>query len=156
MKRIVGGVLVALVITVGMTGSAQAATGRVLGTNSYKKLAINNDTTTLTFKLFAPGGKCSVKYLKVVFTDRKGTTFSVDGGCYPGAVWIRSLSKGDDLVKCSGYTLTYNKTAGFWLATVPRSCLVGLGPAIKVTDSWVDDYSPMPGEAGPSGWIAQG
>ncbi len=135
---------------------AQAATEKVAGTGSYKKLVIKNGNSNLVFKLKAPGGTCSIKYLTVKFRDRDGTRYAIDGGCYPGAVWGKSLVKGDTIKKCSDFSLKYATAKGLWTAKIPRSCLKGLGGAVKVTESYVDDYTPQGGLVPKTGYIKRG
>lgn len=156
MRSIVLGVLLALGLAITGTVAAQAATTSVEGTGSYKKLTVNNGKNTLVFRAVAPGGKCVIKYLHVKFRDRDGTTYSMDGGCYPGGVWAASLSRGSKLVDCPTFTLKYGSAKKRWTGTIPRSCLGRLGAAVKVTDSYVDDYSPMPGEVPATKYVAQG
>lgn len=135
---------------------ANAATTSVNGTGSYEKLTINNGAKNLVFKVFAPGGKCNIKYLQVKFRDRDGTAYQIDGGCYPGNVWIASLVRNDKIIDCSGYSLKFNAKGKVWTATIPRTCLKKLGSAVKETYSYVDDFSPMPGEVPPSKYVKQG
>jgi hypothetical protein len=135
---------------------AQAAKTSVNGTNAYKKLVLDNQQKRVVLKMTAPGGPCSIKYLKATFRDKDGTTYSVDGGCYPGAVWAASLTRGNKLVDCGGLSLGYNADKGVWTAKVPRGCLKKLADRIKVTESYVDDYSPNPGYAGPTKYVARG
>lgn len=136
--------------------SADAATTKVAGTNAYEKLVLSNGTNAIVFKVYGPGGDCQIKYLDVSFRDKDGTRYAADAGCYPGGVWAASLTKGDELIDCSGYTMAYNVDKGFWKAVVPRSCLSDLADQVRVTESWLDDYSAFPGEAGPTKYVARG
>ena len=140
-----------------MGTAAQAASTSVNGTGSYEKLVVNNGNQNLVFKIHAPGGKCDIKYLQVKFRDRDGTRYEMDGGCYPGAVWAASLVRGD-----SDHRLRR------LLAEVQRDeqrvdrhhpahlSRTALGGAVKVTYSYVDDYSPMPGEVLGTPYVAKG
>jgi len=155
MRKLAAIVTTALMITA-MGTAAQAASTSVDGTESYEKLVVNNGNNNLVFKLHAPGGKCAIKYLQVKFRDRDGTAYEMNGGCYPGAVWAASLVRGDKLIDCNNFTLKYNATSSVWTGTIPRTCLNRLGGAIKVTYSYVDDYSPMPGEVTGTKYVAKG
>jgi hypothetical protein len=79
----------------------------------------------------------------------------MDGGCY-GIDWVASLVRGGNLLDCEGYTLKFNATSSVWTGTIPRTCLADLGGAVKVTYSYVDDYSPMPGEVMGTPYVAKG
>jgi hypothetical protein len=155
MRKLIG-VAAAVVLAASGVGAAQAASTSVEGTGSYAKLVVNNGTKNLVFKLHAPGGACDIKYLTVKFRDRDGTRYLVDGGCYPGATWAASLVRGEDLVECGGLRLRYNTDKGVWTATIPRTCLKKLGSAVKVTESYVDDYSPNINEVPATKYVARG
>lgn len=135
---------------------AGAATTSVTGTGSYEKLVVKNGTTNLVFKIHAPGGGCDIKYVAVKFRDRDGTRYEMNGGCYPGAVWATSLVRGSNLVDCPKFTLKYDQTAGVWTGTIPRTCLKGLAPDVKETESWVDDYTPNINEVPATKYVTQG
>lgn len=140
-----------------MRHSGRSATPPWLnGTGSYKKLTVNNGKNNLIFQAFTPGGKCAIKYLSVKFRDRDGTKYAMNGGCYPGGVWAASLERSSTLVECPGFTLKWGAAKGRWTGTIRRSCLSKLGGAVKVTDSYVDDYSPVPGEVPATKYVAQG
>lgn len=146
---------VAVVAAMGLA-PAQAATTSVDGSGSYDKLVVNNGTKNLVFKLHAPGGGgCAIKYLAVKFRDRDGTRYSMDGGCY-GIKWAASLARGDKLVDCADFRLRYNADKGVWTGSIPRSCLRKLGSAVKVTESWVDDYTPNINEVPATKYVRQG
>ena len=153
-KLMIGLTATALMITMGTV--AQAASITVQGTGSYDKLVVNNGDTNLVFKIHAPGGKCDIKYLKVAFRDRDGTRFAMDGGCYPGPTWAASLVKGQRLIDCGRFTLKFNADTSVWTGTIPRNCLNGLAGAIKVTESYVDDYSPNINEVPATRYVAKG
>jgi hypothetical protein len=135
---------------------AGAASTSVQGTGSYEQLVVKNGTKNLVFKVHAPGGECSIKYLQVKFRDRDGTKYEMDGGCYPGAVWASSLVRGMTLVDCPTFKLTYNETGEVWTGTIPRTCLTGLAASVKVTYSYVDDYSPNLNEVPATKYVARG
>jgi len=135
---------------------AGAATTSVNGTGSYEKLVVNNAAKKLIFKIHAPGGECDIKYLAVKFRDRDGTRYEMDGGCYPGPVWAASLVKGNNLVSCARFKLVYNDDTSVWTGTIPRTCLKKLGAAVKVTESYVDDYSPNINEVPATKYVKQG
>ena len=156
MRRPVIGLLTALALLLGSAIPALGASTSVTGSGSYEKLVVNNGSKALVFKIHAPGGECAIKYLAVKFRDRDGTRYAIDGGCYPGPTWGISLVRGDTLVDCGGYTLTYNTDKGFWTGKVPRTCLKRLGAAVKVTESYVDDYSPTINEVPATRYVAQG
>ena len=156
MRKIIVCCLLAVAMTMTLGSAAYAATTSVQGTGSYKKLVVDNDTTKLTFRVFAPGGECAIKYLQVSFRDRDGTRYAMDGGCYPGNTWAASLTRGDTLVDCDGFTLRYNTTKSSWIGTIPRTCLARLAAAVKVTSSYVDDYSPNINEVPATKYVAQG
>ena len=126
------------------------------GTGSYDKLVVNNAAKKLVFKVFAPGGECDIKYLHVKFRDRDGTKYEMDGGCYPGATWAASLVRGTAIVDCDGFKLTFNDTNTVWTGSIPRSCLKKLAGPVKVTESYVDDYSPNINEVPATKYVAQG
>ena len=155
MRALLAAGLAIVMVTVGAV-SAQAASTTVQGTGSYDKLVVNNGTQNLVFKVFAPGGECDIRYLRVKFRDRDGTRYTMEAGCYPGAVWAASLVRGQTIVDCSGFTLTYNTERSVWTGKIPRTCLIGLGGDVKVTESFVDDYSPMVNEVPPTGYVNQG
>jgi hypothetical protein len=71
-------------------------------------------------------------------------------------VWAASLVRGETLVDCPTFTLTYNQTAGVWTGSIPRTCLRRLDAAVKVTESWVDDYTPNVNEVPATRYVAQG
>ncbi len=158
MRRLIAVCAMAVLVSGVSLAPALADSASVKGTGTYKKLVVKNGKNTLVFKLSAPGGKCEVKYLRVDFRDRDGTRFGMDGGCYPGAVWGASLVKGKQqkLVACSSFSLKYDKSAKVWTGKIPRSCLKGLAGAVKVTQSYVDDYSPVGGSVPKTGYIKQG
>jgi hypothetical protein len=156
MRRLALSVLLACLAGLLAPAHASAATASVSGTNAYKRLTVNNADARVVLTLKAPGGACDIKYLRVNLRDKDGTRYSVDAGCYPGATWASSLVRGSRLVSCSGLRLGYDEDRGQWRAIVPRTCLTGLANRIKSTSSYVDDYSPAPGEAGPTPWIARG
>jgi hypothetical protein len=146
----------ALLVAIIGSAPALAATITINGTNSYEKLVVNNANKQLVFKLHAPGGACAINYLNVKFRDRDGTRYEMDGGCYPGATWAASLVRGQNLVDCSGFTLKYNQTKSIWTGTIPRTCLKKLAGPIRVTESYVNDYSPNPGEVPATKYVRQG
>jgi hypothetical protein len=156
MRKLIGCCVLAVAVTLSLGSAAYAATTSVQGTGSYTKLVIANDTTNLTFKVFAPGGECAIKYVQVSFRDRDGTRYAMNGGCYPGDAWAASLTRGDTLVACDGFTLRYNATKSAWIGTIPRVCLKRLATAVKVTGSYVDDYSPNINEVAATKYVAQG
>jgi len=135
---------------------AQAASVTVKGTNSYEKLVVNNGAKSLVFKIYAPGGECDIKFLSVKFRDRDGTRYTMNGGCYPGLTWGASLERGQKLVDCANFGLKYNSTKSVWTGKIPRPCLKKLGGAIKVTESYVDDYSPSPGVVPATKYVRRG
>ena len=100
MRTLIVGTCLALTLALVATAPAEAATVSVTGTGSYEKLVVKNTNKKLIFQIHAPGGRCEIKYLLVTFRDRDGTTYEMDGGCYPGAVWAASLVRGQKLVKC--------------------------------------------------------
>jgi hypothetical protein len=146
----------ALAVTIVGGAPAEAATTSVTGTGSYEKLVVNNAAKNLIFKIHAPGGACSIKYVSVKFRDRDGTRYALNGGCYPGATWAVSLERGANLIDCADLRLRYNTDKGVWTGTIPRDCLRGLGAAVKVTESYVDDYSPTINEVSGTGYVRQG
>jgi hypothetical protein len=156
MRTLIVGACLALTLAVVATAPAGAATVTVTGTGSYEKLAVKNTNSKLIFQIHAPGGRCEIKYLLVTFRDRDGTTYEMDGGCYPGAVWAASLVRGQKLVKCPTFTLKYSASAGTWTGTIPRTCLKGLASSVKVTESYVDDYSPTINEVDGTKYVKQG
>ena len=160
MTRIVtllAGVLLAVLALVAVESPAQADKTSVEGTQAFTKLVLDNRQRAVVLKMVGPGGgDCSVRYLFDRIRDRDGTRYTVDAGCYPGAVWAVSLSTGGDLVECGGLSVDYDADGGFWLAKVPRGCLDGLADKIKVTAAGIDDYTPAPGEAGPTAYVDRG
>lgn len=155
MRRLITGTCLALCLSVVGAVPASAATTTVQGTGSYDKLVVKNGTK-LVFKVFAPGGKCAIKYLAVKFRDRDGTTYEMDGGCYPGAVWAKSLVRGTKLIDCPKFTLAYEATGSVWTGSIPRTCLKGLAADVKVTESYVDDYSPNSNQVPATKYVKQG
>lgn len=149
---------VCMAVGVALVGAvpAQAATTSVTGTGSYEKLVVNNGTNNLVFKIHAPGGKCDIRYLTVKFRDRDGTRYQMEAGCYPGAVWAANIVKGGAIVECPEFTLRYDADKSIWTSTIPRTCLNGLAGAVKVTESYVDDYSTNPGEVPATQYVSQG
>jgi hypothetical protein len=147
---------VAAAVTMVGGGAAQAATTSVNGTGSYQKLVVNNATKNLVFKIHAPGGACAIKYLSVKFRDRDGTRYALNGGCYPGNDWAASLERGASLVACADLRLRFNADKSVWTGTIPRNCLRALGGAVKVTGSYVDDYSPTINQVPATGYVRQG
>jgi len=156
MRKLTVGTCLALTLAVIGVAPAGAATTTVEGTGSYEKLVVKNAAKKLVFNIHAPGGRCGIKYVAVAFRDRDGTKYEIDGGCYPGAVWAASLVRGQKLVKCPKFKLTYSAPKGAWTGTIPRTCLKGLDPAVKVTDSYVDDYSPNINEVPATKYVKQG
>jgi hypothetical protein len=136
------------------TPPAHAEKVSVEGTGSFKTLTVNNKDDVVILKLAAPGGPpCSIKYLAVPLKDRDGTGYRFVAGCYPGAVWAVSLERGQELVECSDLSLTYAAAAETWTGRVPRDCLDDLAGTIRAGRSWVDDWSPTVGEAGPTPYV---
>jgi hypothetical protein len=156
MRTLIVGACLSLTLAMVVTAPAGAATVTVNGTGSYEKLVVKNTVKKLIFEVHAPGGGCGIKYLAVKFRDRDGTKYEMDGGCYPGAVWAASLVRGQKLVKCPKFKLTYSAAKGAWTGTIPRTCLKKLGPAVKVTDSYVDDYSPVISEVPATKYVGRG
>lgn len=156
MRRWIIGAFMALSVVMMAVAPAGAASTTVHGTGSYEKLVVKNGTKALVFKIFAPGGECAVKYISVKFRDRDGTRYQMEAGCYPGAVWASNLVRGQKIVDCPKFRLNYNATGDVWTATIPRTCLKQLAPAVKVTESYVDDYTPSPGEVPATKYVAQG
>ena len=159
MRRAALVLLTTLVTCLGLVlgaAPAQAAKTSVTGTNAYEKLLVDNKQRKLVLTMWAPGGPCEIKYLAAKLRDKDGTKYTVSGGCYPGATWAASLSRGKKLVDCGGLKLAWNADKGFWRAVVPRSCLKKLDDRVKVTESYVDDYSPSPGYAGPTKYVGRG
>jgi len=142
MRKLAAAAIAAAMMIAALGTAAQAESTSVNGTGSYERLVVNNGNKNLVFKIHAPGGKCDIKYIRVEFRDRDGTRYQVDAGCYPGPVWAASLVRGGNIIDCEGFSLKYNATSSVWTNTIPRSCLNRLGGAIKVTESYVDDYSP--------------
>lgn len=157
LKIISAACLTLLVASIGIV-PAQAATVTVAGTGSYEKLVVNNGNKNLVFKIHAPGGECDIKYLAVKFRDRDGTRYGMDGGCYPGSTWGAGLTRGkrESTVDCSKFTLKFNATNSVWTGKIPRTCLEKLGGAIKVTQSWVDDFSPEINEVTGTKYVRRG
>jgi hypothetical protein len=156
MKRLAVALCVVAFAAAAATAPALADSTSVKGTNSYKKLVVDNGNKNLVFKLTAPGPGCSkMKYLAVKFEDKDGTAYEMDGGCY-GIDWAASLVRGEKLVDCKGFSLDFDKKKDVWTGTIPRSCLKKLGGTIKVTESYIDDYSPAPGEVPATKWVKQG
>ena len=157
MRKFAAAALATALMIAAMGTAAHAATTSVNGTGSYEKLVVNNGNQNLVFKIHAPGGKCDIKYLQVKFRDRDGTRYEMNGGCYPGAVWAASLVRGDrSIIDCEGFSLKYNATSSVWTSTIPRTCLAALGGAVKVTYSYVDDYSPNINEVPGTKYVAKG
>lgn len=156
MKTRLGVLVVGMAVAAGVgLVPAQAATTSVNGSGSYEKLVVNNGTKNLVFKLHAPGGACDIQYLAVKFRDRDGTRYAMDGGCY-GVKWAASLARGDKLVDCADFRLRYNADKGVWTGTIPRTCLKRLGSAIKVTESYVQDGTPVVNEVPATKYVRQG
>lgn len=158
MKRSAALLVPALVLLLLVPASAaHAAQTSVSGTNSYTRLVLVNGQTQVTLRMYGPGGgPCSVKYVDATVRDADGTRYTLSVGCYPGNTWAVGLSRGNTLVKCPGAKLSYVGTGGFWRGVMPRSCLSGLANRIKVTRSSLVDWSPTPGEAGPTRYVARG
>jgi len=148
--------LTALALTITMGSVAQAASTTVEGSGSYEKLVVNNGNNNVTFRIHAPGGKCDIRYLKVAFRDRDGTRYAMEAGCYPGATWAANIVRGDRLIDCGRFTLRFDADKSVWTATIPRNCLARLGAAIKVTASYVDDYTPNANEVPATPYVAKG
>ena len=156
MRKLAIAVCAILVAAFAVAAPAAADSTSVKGTNAYKKLVVDNGNKNLVFTLTAPGPGCSkMKYLVVKFKDKDGTAYAMDGGCY-GVDWIPSVVRGDKIVDCQGFSLKFDKKKDSWTGTIPRSCLKKLGGTIKVTESYIDDYSPAPGEAPATKWVKQG
>jgi hypothetical protein len=156
MRRVIAGICMALSLAMVGAAPAGAASTTVQGTGSYEQLVVKNGAGNLVFKLHAPGGKCDIKYLLVRFRDRDGTRYSMEAGCYPGPVWAANVVRGTNLVDCPRFTLAYNQTGSVWTGTIPRTCLRGLAGPVKVTESYVDDYSPNVNEVPATTYVAQG
>jgi hypothetical protein len=135
--------------------AAQADNVSVTGTGSFRGLSINNGGGPLVIKVQAPGGPCTVKYISVPLNDRDGTAYRLAAGCYPGSVWAASLEQGQALVPCPGLSMTWGASARTWTARIPRSCLRGLAGTLRAGRSYVDDFSPAPGAAGPTPYVRQ-
>lgn len=155
MRRLIAGTCMALTMALIGATTAGAASTMVEGSGSYEKLVVKNGKN-LVFKVFAPGGECDIKYLTVKFRDRDGTRYLIDGGCYPGGVWASSLVRGDVLMDCPGFTLKFKESGSVWTGKVPRSCLKRLAGAVKVTESYVDDYSPTINEVPATKYVKRG
>jgi hypothetical protein len=156
MRRVIAGTCMALSLAMVGVAPAGAASTTVQGTGSYEQLGVKNGAENLVFKIHAPGGKCDIKYLLVRFRDRDGTRYSMEAGCYPGPVWAANVVRGTSLVDCPRFTLTYNQTGSVWTGTIPRTCLRGLAGPVKVTESYVDDYTPNVNEVPATTYVAQG
>jgi len=156
MRRVIVGTCLALTLAmIGITPAGAAST-TVQGTGSYEQLVVKNGTQNLVFKIHAPGGKCGIKYVRVTFRDRDGTRYSMEAGCYPGGVWAANVMRRMSLVDCPGFTFKYDQAGSVWTSTIPRSCLNGLAGSVKVTESFLDDYSPNINEVPATPYVAQG
>lgn len=156
MRRLIAVICVALNLAIVGVAPAGAASTTVQGTGSYEQLVVKNGAQKLVFKIHAPGGGCDIRYLRVNFRDRDGTRYSMEAGCYSGGVWAANVVRGMDLVDCPSFTLAYNATEGVWTGAIPRTCLRRLAGSVKVTDSYVDDYSPNLNEVSATPYVAQG
>jgi len=144
-------------LAVFVPGAAHAAQTSVEGTGAYEKLVLANRQTKVVVRMYGPGGgPCDIKYVTAKIRDRDGTRYTIAGGCYGKGEWAVSLSRGTTLVECDGLKLVYQETGGYWNGVMPRSCLSRLANRIKVTTSWIDDYSPTVNEAGPTRYVARG
>lgn len=147
-------VISAVALTLSMTVSAHADSTTVPGSTDIKKMYVDNATGAVVVKIHGPGGKCAIRWVSATIRGRDGVTYRATGGCYPGAVWSKGLEKGTKLVQCSGYKLTYNAPGKFWRFFVPRTCMPQLTNKIKVAGEL--PQSAVPGEAGPTPWLARG
>jgi hypothetical protein len=155
MRRVIVGTCMALSLAMVGVAPAGAATTTVQGTGSYEQLVVKNGAQKLVFKIHAPGGDCDIRYLMVRLRDRDGTRYSMEAGCYFGE-WAANVVRGEALVECPAFTLTYNETESMWTGAIPRTCLRGLAGSVKVTESYVDDYSPNLNEVPATSYVAQG
>ena len=157
MRKLAAAVCAVLMIGAAATAPALADTTTVKGTNSYKKLVVDNGNKSLVFKLTAPGPGCkNMKYLAVKFEDKDGTAYEMEGGCYGASDWVPSLVRGEKVLNCKDFTLKFNKQKGVWTGDIPRACLNKLGGTIKVTESGTDDSSAMPGDVPATKWVKKG
>ena len=154
MKKILVGVVVAIAVSVSLTGTALADSATVTGSGDIQKLVVDNGAETVVVKIFGPGGKCDIRYVAATLRGTDGVSYKATGGCYPGGQWILGLSKGTKEVACGTDKLTYNSAGEFWRFAVPRSCLRKLTNKVKVSGELI--FSPMPGEAGPTRWVRRG
>ena len=152
--EVLTGILVALAMSVSLTGIAHADSATVTGSGDIQRLVAKNGTEAVVVKIFGAGGKCDIRYVAATLRGTDGVRYKASGGCYPGGQWILGLSKGTKLVSCGSGRLAYNATGGFWRFTVPRSCLGKLTDKIKVSGELT--FSAMPGEAGPTTWVRRG
>ena len=154
MRKILTAALLAVAMSVSLTGTAHADSANVAGSGDIQRLVATNGADTVVVKIFGPGGKCDIRYVAATLRGTDGVTYNASGGCYPGGQWILGLSKGSTAVPCGSDKLTYNAAAGFWRFAVPRSCLRKLTNRIKVSGELT--YSAMPGAAGPTRWVRRG
>jgi hypothetical protein len=167
--RPLGALFAAVALLLGLAGPAAAesqtipGTGVVPGTvGDLEKLFVSNGSTSVVAKAYGSDIECGVsRWVSIVMRDGDGTRYTAMGGCYPGdpasgGGWHKSLSRGNTLVNCSGFTLRYNSTGGYWRFEVPRSCLGRLANRIKVVTAELNSGSPNPGLAGPTRWLSRG
>lgn len=154
MRRIVAVLVAVVALVLGLTGPAYADSTTVAGVSDIKKMYVNNGVGAVVVKIYGPGGKCAIRYVAAKMRGRDGITYKATGGCYPGGMWIKGLEKGTKLVPCSDYKLSYNVTGKFWRFYVPRTCVPRLTNKIKVSGELTQ--SAIPGEAGPTTWLARG
>ena len=160
--RPLGLLLSVLALLWGLAGPAAAEAQTVAGTGDITKMSASNGQKALVAKVFTDGGKCSqTKEVWVNLKDGDGTQYKAWGGCIPGdpasgGGWHKALERGSKLVTCGGFTLTYDKTGGFWRFEVPRSCLTGLADRIKVSAVHSSFVTATVNEAGPTRWLSRG
>jgi hypothetical protein len=154
MRKIVAVLVAVAALLIGITGPAHAESTTVPGTGDIKKMFAKNGSGAVVVKIYGPGGKCDIRWVAATLKDRDGSTYQATGGCYPGGVWAKSLTRGSKTVVCADYKLTYNATNDFWRFYVPRSCLGRLGNKIRVSGEMT--FGATPGLAGPTPWLARG
>jgi len=154
MRRTFAVLVAVAALVLGLTGPANAESTSVAGSGDIAKMYVKNGSGAVVVKIYGPGGKCDIRYVAAKLRGRDGVTYKATGGCYPGNTWIKGLSRGTKTVACSDFKLGYNATGDFWRFYIPRTCLSRLTNKIKVSGELT--YGPIPGEAGPTRWLARG
>ncbi len=156
MRRVIAVWTMVLGLLLVSLGIAGAESTTVDGTSDITRMYASNGQSSVLVKVYGTGGKDEIRWVNVTMKGKDGVRYKAQGANYPGGEWATSLEKGQKAVDCPGLRVAWKADGGFWRFLVPRSCLTKLTQKIRVSAVLVSNASAVPGEAGPTRWLARG